>query len=83
MPGRRRFSEMMVRLQRDPRIAGVTIHKVDRLLRNFRDYVLVDDLMKGGVDFQFVTGNYDNLPVGLLGLGIPVLFAKHYLDNLS
>src|SRR3990172_4955504 len=34
-PGRRRFSEMMACLQRDPRVAGVIIHKVDRLLRNF------------------------------------------------
>ena len=31
-PGRRRFSEMMARLRRDPRVAGVIIHKVDRLL---------------------------------------------------
>ncbi len=82
-PGRLHFSDMMARLQRDPRVAGVIIHKVDSLLRNFRDFVLVDDLMKAGVDFQFVTGSYDNSPVGQLGLGIQVLFAKHYLDNLS
>jgi len=82
-PGRTKFTEMMTRLQKDPRIAGVISHKVDRLLRNFKDYALVDDLMSAGVDFQFVTGNYDNSPVGKLGLGVQVLFAKHYLDNLS
>lgn len=82
-PGRKRFSEMTAQLHKDPRIAGAISHKVDRLLRNFKDYVLVDDLMKAGVDFQFVHGNYDNSPVGMLGLGVQVLFAKHYLDNLS
>lgn len=82
-PGRTRFTEMTTRLTRDPRIAGTISHKVDRLLRNFKDYVLVDDLMKAGVDFQFVLGRYDNSPVGMLGLGVQVLFAKHYLDNLS
>ena len=82
-PGRKRFTEMMVRLRRDARVAGVICHKVDRLLRNFRDFVQVDDFMNAGVDFQFVTGNYDNSPVGKLGLGVQVLFAKHYLDNLS
>lgn len=74
---------MMSRLHKDPRIAGLISHKVDRLLRNFRDYALVDDHMKVGVDFEFVLGNYDNSPVGMLGLGVQVLFAKHYLDNLS
>ena len=82
-PGRKRFTEMMTRLHKDPRIAGVLCHKVDRLLRNFRDYAVVDDHMKTGVDFQFVVGSYDNSPVGMLGLGVQVLFAKHYLDNLS
>ncbi len=82
-PGRKSFTELIEALRTDGRIAGVICHKVDRLVRNFKDYSLIDDFMQAGVDFQFVTGNYDRSPSGMLGLGVQVLFAKHYLDNLS
>jgi DNA invertase Pin-like site-specific DNA recombinase len=82
-PGRTQFTAMMEVLRKDTRIDGIICHKVDRLLRNFADYALVDEYIQAGVDFPFVTGNYDRSPVGKLGLGVQVLFAKHYIDNLS
>lgn len=70
-------------LRRNPELSGVICHKVDRLLRNFPDYALVDDYIQAGIQFQFVSGSYDNTPAGKLSLGMQVLVAKHYIDNLS
>ncbi len=82
-PGRTAFTEMMESLRKDGRIAAVICHKVDRLTRNLKDFALIDDFIQAGMDFHFVTGNFDRSPAGKLGLGIQALFAKHYLDNLS
>lgn len=82
-PGRKHFSEMMAELKRRPDIEGVICHKLDRLLRNLKDYADVDDFMRIGKQFLFTTEHYDETASGKLALGVRVLFAKHYLDNLS
>jgi site-specific DNA recombinase len=80
---RPQFTSMLADLRKEPEITGVISHKVDRLLRNFAEFAVVDEYIEAGVDFQFVTGSYDRSPVGKLSFGVQVLFAKHYIDNLS
>jgi site-specific DNA recombinase len=82
-PGRKNFTLMLKELKRRSDVAGVLSHKLDRLLRNLKDYAEVDDLMRDGKEFRFVTESYDDSASGKLALGVRVLFAKHYLDNLS
>lgn len=83
LPGRTNYAAMMAELATRSDIAGVISHKLDRLLRNLKDYADVDDLMRQGREFRFVTESYDDTASGKLALGVRVLFAKHYLDNLS
>lgn len=83
-PGRRPgFDEMLAALRRDPTIHGVICHKVDRLLRNFPEYVVIDEYMRAGVDFQFLSGNFERNAIGNMLLGLQVVLSKHYSDNFS
>lgn len=81
--GRRAFGEMLRFLESHPGHV-VLVEKVDRLYRNFADYVKVDHL---GVELHFVK---DGMVIGESSKsqdkfmhGIRVLMAKNYVDNLS
>ncbi len=62
------------------KIEGIISHKVDRLCRNFKDYVTIDDL---GIKSYFVEEEFAENATGKLTFGMKVLLAKHYVDNLS
>ena len=70
---------MMERLRKEGQVVGIVCHKVDRLLRNIKDYGLIEDFIRANVEFKFVTGSFDRSPAGMLGLGMQVLLARHYL----
>lgn len=81
--GRKAFGEMVRFLAHNPGRL-ILVEKVDRLYRNFADYVKVDAL---GVELHFVK---DGMVVSESSRsqdkfmhGIRVLMAKNYVDNLS
>ena len=81
--GRKAFGAMLKFLEANPGHI-ILVEKVDRLYRNFADYVKVDHL---GVELHFVK---DSMDIGESSKsqdkfmhGIRVLMAKNYVDNLS
>ncbi len=81
--GRKAFGSMLKFLENSPGHV-IFVEKVDRLYRNFADYVKVDHL---GVELHFVK---DGMVIGESSKsqdkfmhGIRVLMAKNYVDNLS
>ncbi|MEQ1933072.1 MAG: recombinase family protein [Fimbriimonadaceae bacterium] len=81
--GRKAFGEMLRFLEAHPGHV-ILVEKVDRLYRNFADYVKVDHL---GAELHFVK---DGMVIGESSKsqdkfmhGIRVLMAKNYVDNLS
>ncbi len=81
--GRKAFGDMLRYLAQNPGRV-ILVEKVDRLYRNFADYVKVDGL---GVELHFVK---DGMVVSESSKsqdkflhGIRVLMAKNYVDNLS
>ncbi len=82
--GRPVFREMLEFLQADPECRTILAEKTDRLYRNIRDWVTIDDLE---LDIHFVK---EAVIVGPNARssdkfihGIKVLVAKNYVDNLS
>ena len=78
--GRKNFNEMIGFVKNTPSIETVICHKVDRLCRNFRDFITIDDLR---VKPLFVEEEFPDNASGKLTYGMKVLLAKHYCDNLS
>lgn len=88
--GRPAFEEMVTFLKReakkprDERCRTVLVEKTDRLYRNIRDYVTLDEL---DLDIHFVKENCvlspDSHSSAKFMHGIKVLMAKNYVDNLS
>lgn len=56
--GRRQFSKMLAGLKRG-HARGVIIHKVDRSVRNLRDWVDIGDLIDSGISVHFSNENID------------------------
>ena len=81
--GRKNFSKMIEFLKENEGV-GIICDKVDRLYRNWRDYITLDDLKR---DLVFVRENSVLTPNSRasdkLFLGLRVLMARNYLDNLS
>ena len=77
--GRKEFGRMVSFIEGED-ITAIICHKIDRLYRNFKDYVLIDDLP---VKTLFVEEAYADNAQGKFMQGIRVLMAKNYLDNLS
>ena len=82
--GRTGFSEMITFLRRTPSCRVILVEKTNRLYRNLKDWVIIDEL---DVAVHFVKEN-----VVLSGHsrssekfvhGINVLMAKNYIDNLA
>ena len=81
--GRKAFNEMLAYIKKN-NIRKVIVEKTDRLYRNFKDYVTLDDydlevhLVKEGTILSKNSKSHDKFIHG-----IKVLMAKNYIDNLS
>lgn len=82
--GRTNFNNMLEFLKENPSIKTLLVEKTDRLYRNFKDYVLLEDydlevhLVKEGSIMSKDSRSHDKFIHG-----IKVLMAKNYIDNLS
>lgn len=82
--GRTNFNEMLKFLKHNKNIRTVLVEKTDRLYRNFKDYVVLEDydleihLVKEGSVLSKESKSHDKFIHG-----IKVLMAKNYIDNLS
>jgi site-specific DNA recombinase len=82
--GRADFGEMIEFLRKNSEIKIILVEKTDRLYRNFRDYVTIDDLdleihlVKEGEVLSKNSKSHQKFIHG-----IKVLMAKNYIDNLS
>ena len=89
-PGRPGFMAMVdffaKEAKKDPqrRVRTLLVEKTDRLYRNLKDYVTIDDLK---IDIHFVKENVilspDSHSSEKFMHGIKVLMAKNYVDNLG
>lgn len=81
--GRKAFNEMLAYIKKH-KINTILVEKTDRLYRNFKDYVLLDDydlevhFIKEGSILSKNSKSHDKFIHG-----IKVLMAKNYIDNLS
>ena len=82
--GRQSFGTMVAFLKRHPSCRVILVEKTDRLYRNLKDWVTLDEL---DLEIHFVKENVIVSPSSRssekLMHGIKVLMAKNYIDNLS
>ena len=82
--GRSSFGEMLAFLRRARTVKVLLVEKTDRLYRNIKDWVLIDDL---DIEVHFVKEGVllsaDSRSSEKFMHGIKVLMAKNYIDNLS
>jgi site-specific DNA recombinase len=82
--GRAAFGEMVACLKARPSVRVMLVEKTDRLYRNLKDWVTVDEL---DVELHFpkegVVLSRDSRSSEKFMHGIKVLMAKNYIDNLS
>jgi len=82
--GRTNFTAMIRFLRKHPSVKTILVEKTDRLYRNLKDWVTIDDLE---VEVCFVkegvTLSRDSRSSEKFMHGIKVLMAKNYIDNLS
>ncbi len=82
--GRDEFNRMIEFIKQSPDIKAILVEKTDRLYRNFKDYVLLEDLdieihmIKEGE----ILSKDSNSHLKFMH-GIKVFMAKNYIDNLS
>jgi site-specific DNA recombinase len=82
--GRAAFGEMIAYLKSHPAVRVLLVEKTDRLYRNLKDWVTVDEL---GVEIHFpkegAVLSRESRSSEKFMHGIKVLMAKNYIDNLS
>jgi len=82
--GRAAFGEMVADLKAHPSVRVMLVEKTDRLYRNLKDWVTVDEL---DVEMHFpkegVVHSRESRSSEKFMHGIKVLMAKNYIDNLS
>jgi site-specific DNA recombinase len=82
--GRAAFGEMVTYLRAHPSVRVMLVEKTDRLYRNLKDWVTVDELE---VEMHFpkegVVLSRESRSSEKFMHGIKVLMAKNYIDNLS
>jgi site-specific DNA recombinase len=82
--GRAAFGKMVAYLKAHPGVRVLLVEKTDRLYRNLKDWVTVDDL---DVEIHFpkegVVLSRESRSSEKFMHGIKVLMAKNYIDNLS
>ena len=75
---------MLDYLQQHPEVRTILVEKTDRLYRNLKDWVTLDEL---DLEIHFVKENVvlstDSRSSEKFMHGIKVLMAKNYIDNLS
>jgi site-specific DNA recombinase len=82
--GRTNFEQMVRYLKTHPNVRTVLVEKTDRLYRNLRDWVTLDELdieihlVKEGIVLSRESRSSEKFVHG-----IKVLMAKNYIDNLS
>jgi len=82
--GRTQFNDMVQFLEEHPQVRIILCEKTDRLYRNFKDYVTIDELdvtlifVKEGSVLNKYSRSHEKFIHG-----IKVLMAKNYVDNLS
>ena len=83
--GRSGFAEMATLLRQNSRCRVLIVEKTDRLYRNFKDYVMLDEIE--GLELHLVKEgtviSSDSRSSEKFIHGIKVLMAKSYIDNLS
>ncbi|HWR50188.1 MAG TPA: recombinase family protein, partial [Bryobacteraceae bacterium] len=82
--GRTGFGEMIALMRKEKPRPILLVEKTDRLYRNLKDWVTIDDL---GLGVHFVKENFVLSPESRSSEkfmhGIKVLMAKNYIDNLA
>jgi len=82
--GRTGFDQMVAFLRQTPACRVLLVEKTDRLYRNFRDLVTLDEIE---LEIHFAKENVilsrDSCSSEKFVHGIKVLMAKNYIDNLS
>ena len=82
--GRTNFGKMVEFLRQHSDIRIILVEKTDRLYRNFKDYVLLEEL---DLEIHLIKENEiiskDSRSHAKFIHGIKVLLAKNYIDNLS
>src|SRR5499426_524304 len=82
--GRAAFGKMVAYLKAHPSVRVILVEKTDRLYRNLKDWVTVDEL---DVEIHFpkegVVLSRESRSSEKFMHGIKVLMAKNYIDNLS
>jgi site-specific DNA recombinase len=82
--GRATFGEMVAYLKTRPSVRVMLVEKTDRLYRNLKDWVTIDEL---DVEMHFpkegVVLSRESRSSEKFMHGIKVLMAKNYIDNLS
>lgn len=82
--GRMQFNAMLAFLKKTPACRTIIVEKTDRLYRNLKDWVTIDDF---GLDIHFPKENVVIGPESRSSEkflhGIKVLMAKNYVENLG
>jgi len=82
--GRKAFGDMLAYLRKHPDCRTILVEKTDRLYRNFKDYVVLDEM---DLQIHLVKENAvlskDSRSHDKFIHGIKVLMAKNYVDNLG
>lgn len=83
--GRTEFNNMIKFLKKNKNVKNILVEKTDRLYRNLKDYVIIDELENIAIHFV-KEGNIlsdSSKSQDKFMHGIRVLMAKNYIDNLS
>lgn len=82
--GRTEFEAMLAYLRRHPSVRMILVEKTDRLYRNLKDWVTLDELdIEIHLAKEGVVLSKDSRSSEKFMHGIKVLMAKNYIDNLS
>ena len=82
--GRVYFGEMVTHLRANPSVCVLLVEKTDRLYRNLKDWVTIDELdVEIHLVKEGVVLSRDSRSSEKFMHGIKVLMAKNYIDNLS
>ena len=81
--GRKQFGEMLIFFSRNPACRGLIVEKTDRLYRNFRDCVILEDLdVEIHLPKEGQVISKDSKSQAKLVHGIQVVIARNYIENL-
>lgn len=83
--GRHQFNKMIAYLKKNKSVKTILVEKTDRLYRNLKDYVTIDEIDDVAIHFvkegQILSEQSRSQDKFMHG--IRVLMAKNYIDNLS